>query len=97
MDGACEEITLLEVLPGHIALVIHCKIELKNQQHMSDVPQPSHDENSFKSSLTWPKYYKTGFGHLRGPKWPKIGILGTFLQKFVNTTKFSIRLSPSKP
>ena len=32
------------------------------------------------------------------PSWskrPKMSILGTFLQKLVNTTKFSIRLSPS--
>ena len=63
---------------------------------MTDVPQPSHDENnSFKSSLTWPKCYKTGFGAPSWSKWPKMSTLGTFLQKLVNTTKFSIRLSPS--
>ena len=63
---------------------------------MTDVPQLSHDENSFKSSLTWPKCYKTGFGPQSWSKWPKMKILGTFLQKLVNTTKFSIRLPPSK-
>ena len=57
---------------------------------MLDVPQPSHEKNSFKSCLTWLKRSKTGFGpHLseNGLKW---AFWAPFWQKVVETTKFSI-------
>ena len=63
---------------------------------MTDAPQPSHEENIFKLMINFAKMLqKTGFGPLSGPKWPKICILSTFWQKFIDTAKFTIGFYPS--
>ena len=56
---------------------------------MLDAPQPSHEENSFKSCLTWLKCSKTGFGPHLGKNGLKLAFWAPFLQNFVETTKFS--------